>query len=55
MDGATGRGLEDGTLAEATACAPAVARGLVVAGTGAGRFLPGSSLVALGHILPPSG
>jgi outer membrane protein assembly factor BamB len=55
MDGATGRGLENGTLGEATACAPAIGRGLVLAGTGAGRFLPGSSLVALGHILPTSG
>jgi outer membrane protein assembly factor BamB len=51
VDGATGRGLDDGTLAEPTACGPIVSDGLVVVGTGAQPFLPGDSLLCLGREL----
>jgi outer membrane protein assembly factor BamB len=51
LDGATGAGVENGTLAEPSACGPSSARGLVLVGTGAAPFLPGDSLICLGSEL----
>jgi outer membrane protein assembly factor BamB len=51
VDAATGEARNNGTLQEATACAPTSVGGLVFTGTGAAPFLPGDSLVCLGEQL----